>query len=778
MGILSKPIVFGKYELIDRIAVGGMAEIFLARSASLGGVTRTCVIKRILPEYSADRQFVSMFIDEARITIGLDHPNIVRLFDFGQVDGTYFMAMEYVEGVDVVDVLRLNKRLGEDLDFNASAFTAMSMARGLHHAHVQRDYRGNLLGIVHRDVSPHNIFLSWMGDVKVGDFGIASAKNKLTVTQAGTVKGKFAYMSPEQATGGVIDARADVWACGVVMWEMLAGERLFAAESPVVTISRVVDMGVPKPSEAKDSVPEELERICMNALVRPLDQRYQTAAEMADDIEGYLDDQGYGKTEFASYLQELEWEEGQTTRTTSLGLPQSVQSAPSVPDGEDPLPSAVHRARKVNEDDDIKDLLEKLGREPDLWTLVKIGDRHKELSNKAAALSAYRTAAAVFAHRGLLVQAVCAYEGARGLLTPNEIHADLEDLGRLRDQPRRTLTSHLRNVDLDGYWGLLQSVDKSGLGAEDGEETVMRHPAPLFGRLLPGDFARLAEACRVRRMPVGEIIVREGDRGSSLFAVGRGRLVVHCLPGSNSSGGSFPGQEIPGARELLEQSTDASGRSLAQRRIYLSALADGDFFGEFSFLTGRPRSATVETIQETLLLEIEGDTTDSLLRSDPVFKEPLLEFYKDRVGELMLAKNPVFAVLSSNDRRELLTRAKMRRYRDEEIVVREGEVSEDMFFIKHGEVEVFREDGGLPIFINKLREGEFFGEVAALHNSPRTASVRAMGEVELFSITKTDLEEILSREQRVRDLFEAAIQWRSAETKARMAESRRIFEGI
>src|SRR3954469_19921453 len=159
---LQMPMAFGRYELLQLLAVGGMAEVFLARSRT-GGIERTCVIKRVLPRYSTSRQFVSMFIAEARLTIGLDHENIVRLFDFGQVDGAYFMALEYVEGCDLVDVLRAQKGRGEGIPPAAAAYIARSTLRALHHAHALKDHRGRPMGIVHRDVSPQNVFLGWNG---------------------------------------------------------------------------------------------------------------------------------------------------------------------------------------------------------------------------------------------------------------------------------------------------------------------------------------------------------------------------------------------------------------------------------------------------------------------------------------------------------------------------------------------------------------------------------------------------------------------------------------
>ncbi len=781
----SEPVIFGKYELIDRIAVGGMAEIFLSRSASIGGVVRTCVIKRILPEYSADRQFVSMFIDEARITIGLDHANIVRLFDFGQVAGTYYMAMEYVDGFDLVDVLRLHKRTGPPMPAPAAAYVARCMCAGLHHAHVQKDHRGLPLGIVHRDVSPHNVFVSTHGEVKIGDFGIASARNKLTVTQAGTLKGKFAYMAPEQTTGSVIDHRADVWATGVTLYEMLTGARLFASENPVATIARVTTAEVKPPSLKQPSVSSELDDIVLTSLERDLDKRYNSADMMRLELDRYLGKEGYGQKQFADYLSRLEW-----TDDTAPSRRAPVREATTNPFA--PVPSIIQRTPAVSTDEKVKALVEKLRKEPDLWTLVAIGERHAELENKRAALSALRTAAAVFANKGLLVQGICALKCARRLLSENELKADYQALAKLRGHDRDDLMAYLQEADTDGFWGLLQAVDREG-GLDEDDVTNVLHPAPLFGRLPPDDFVRLVMATKTRLVAVGERIVEEGEAGNALYAVGHGKVVVRCRPGSRD--GTFPASDDDGDEDTeggalrpedleamptgnFNKDTFQDVLGPDQDRIYLSALADGDFFGEFSFLTGRPRSATVESITDVLLLEIDQQAADNILRNDPAFKQPLLDFYKERVGELMMAKNPVFAVLSQQDRRELLMRSKLRRYSDQGIVVGQGDISEEMYFIKHGEVEVYRDEQGLPVFINKLREGEFFGEMAAVHGTPRSANVRAMGDVELFCMDKSDLDEILAREPKVRELFAQAIQWRAEEATQRLAETRRIFEGV
>jgi serine/threonine protein kinase/CRP-like cAMP-binding protein len=749
------PTPFGKFELIDRIAVGGMAEIFLARSQSFGGVTRTCVIKRILPEYSADSQFVSMFIDEARITIGLDHPNIVKLIDFGQHAATYYMAMEYVDGYDLVDILRLHKRQNSALPYDACAFIALGMCSGLHAAHTQKDYRGNPLGVVHRDVSPHNVLISSLGEVKVADFGIASAKNKLTVTQAGTLKGKFAYMAPEQCTGALVDARTDVWATGVTLFEMLTSSRLFASETPMATIQKVLNAPLAAVNTRRPGVPAALEAIVGRALERDLKKRYQSADEMADDLRRYLAPTKYGESDFSRFLGGLEWVEDTTP---------SRRANPKKLDPFAALPSVVYRAPLLQSDPEVRALVGRFQKEPDVWLLVDIAAVHAKRGDTSLALGALRTAAAIFASRALLVQSICAFGDARRWMGPEQYMSELIDLASIRGASREELAAYFRSHDHGGAWDLVSAVDNHVSGGDD-EATSLLHLAPLFGRLPANEYARLVNALVVREVTVGTAVLAEGQTGASLFAVGRGRLVVSCqsvLPEEDAT--------------VSQSNATIDDRSAPiSERVYLSALADGDFFGEFSYLTGRPRSATVEAITVCRILEVTPEVTARILRSDPAFNEPLLEFYKERVGELMMAKNPIFALLPHEDRKTLLAKSVLVRLADEEIVVRQGEISEDMYFIKHGEVEVYRDEDGLPVFINKLREGDFFGEMAAIHGTPRSASVRAMGDAEVFRMQRTDLEAIFDREPRLRRLIETAIEKRASEATARLLESRSLF---
>ncbi|MBN2359426.1 MAG: cyclic nucleotide-binding domain-containing protein [Deltaproteobacteria bacterium] len=775
----SKPVQqFGRYEILDRIAVGGMAEILLARSASLGGIARTCVIKRVLPAYSSDLKFVTMFIDEARITIGLNHRNIVTLYEFGQHDGAYFMAMEYVDGTDLAELMAKLFARGESVDPRAAAYIARSMCHGLHYAHSKRDHAGQPLGIVHRDISPHNVLLSRKGEVKLTDFGIATARNKLSATMPGTVMGKSPYMSPEQAVGERVDARTDIWATGVILYEMLTGDRLFAAENLVATLVRVLNDPILRPSAKQPRVPPELDAIVLRALDRDIAHRYQTAEEMAADFDLLLGQEPYDASDLAAALAHLEWSGVTSPMRPSLSI-QPAAAGPRSPTRPQP--------HLQIDDEQIRSLLASLRTEPSLWTLVALGDRYRALGQPEVARSAYRTAAAVFAFQGLLIAAVCALDPVPGLSgdpgqsSPGGDGEKAQDLMALADLEignRGELEALLQRFDGHGFWPLLQMVDPRDLGGELTGAVTQRARTPLFGFLAPREFTELARAVQVRAVAPGEIVIREGERSESLFAVGRGRLVVHCTPGSRDEVAALvatPGSER--TETDADESTANDGRSPPTgERVYLAALADGDFFGEFSFFTRRPRSASVEAVTDCLLVEMERGVVDTVLDRDPTTSEPLLQFYKERVVELLMAKSPLLALFSPADRHELVRRSTLEQYRDSVQIVTQGERNDAFYFIKMGEVEVFSTDSnGLSIFVNKLRPGQFFGEIAALKNVPRTVSVRSMGLVTLLRISAADLNEMLDREPRVRGMFEQTIESRQAQLEERVDEHERIF---
>ncbi|TNE48677.1 MAG: PEGA domain-containing protein [Deltaproteobacteria bacterium] len=286
---MKKPIPFGKYYLMDRIAVGGMAEVFKAKTFGIDGFEKVVALKRILPNIAEDEEFIMMFSDEAKIAVKLSHANIVQIFDLGQDEGSYFIAMEYIHGRDLRTIFdRSRRKGGNKLDPKMVAYVMARVCEGLDYAHRKKDDEGQPLHIVHRDVSPQNILLSYEGDVKIIDFGVAKAQNKMSRTQAGILKGKFAYMSPEQIQGLPLDQRSDIFALGIVFYELLTAQRLFVGESDFHTLEMIRNMKLEPPSSKNPAIPPALDEITMKALSRDLNQRYTWASEMHEDLQRFL----------------------------------------------------------------------------------------------------------------------------------------------------------------------------------------------------------------------------------------------------------------------------------------------------------------------------------------------------------------------------------------------------------------------------------------------------------------------------------------------------------
>ena len=283
-----QPVRFGKYFLLDKVAVGGMAEIFRAKSFGHSGFEKVVVIKRILSQFAGNEDFVEMFIDEAKLSVELTHPNIVQIYDFGKIEDSFFIAMESVQGKDLRSILRRQAERGEYMPLEVSAFIAHEMACGLDFAHKKTNPIGLPLNIVHRDISPSNVLISYGGHVKVVDFGIAKAESASDSTESGVLKGKFQYMSPEQAMAAPIDHRSDIFSLGICLWEMLTGNRLFKRKTGLASLDAVRAGEIPLPTSFNPTVPPELEQICMRALTAEIGERYQEACHMQADLQNFL----------------------------------------------------------------------------------------------------------------------------------------------------------------------------------------------------------------------------------------------------------------------------------------------------------------------------------------------------------------------------------------------------------------------------------------------------------------------------------------------------------
>lgn len=323
---------FGKYQLVRRLAFGGMAEIFLARLQGEQGFAKRVVLKRILPQYGTDENFVRMFIDEAVIAARLTHPNVVQVYDFGDVNGVYYIAMEWVDGLDLSQVLKKQGAANQSLSAAQVAAIGEGICRGLGYAHNFAEDDGRALQIVHRDISPHNIMLSRSGEPKVMDFGIAKAEERATRTRTGMIKGKIAYMAPEQVQGKPLDKRADQFSVGLVLWECLTGNRVFTGDTDFELLRKVTECNIVPPSQVRADVPPELDRIVMRAVSASADDRYPDLADLEQELSAFRFSLGaQGAVKLGQLVDELSPRRpsGAVRQTTGVqdGAPPSASSS-------------------------------------------------------------------------------------------------------------------------------------------------------------------------------------------------------------------------------------------------------------------------------------------------------------------------------------------------------------------------------------------------------------------------------------------------------------------
>jgi len=277
----------GRYDLIRQLATGGMAEIYLAAARGVEGCDKLVVIKRMLPTLAVDAEYVSMFLDEARLIAQLSHSNIVQFHDVEARDGEYFIVMELLRGGDVLQLLKATIARPRLFPLDAALVIVLGLCAALHYAHEKNGSDGKPLGIVHRDISPANVFVTFAGGVKLLDFGVARAEGRSAKTRFGVIKGKLSYSSPEQARGEVVDRRSDIFSLSTLLWELTTQIKLFRGANDYEVLQSVLDRDAPRPSDVHPDYPRELERIVMKGLRRDPRERYQTAQELQIDLEQF-----------------------------------------------------------------------------------------------------------------------------------------------------------------------------------------------------------------------------------------------------------------------------------------------------------------------------------------------------------------------------------------------------------------------------------------------------------------------------------------------------------
>lgn len=295
----------GPYQLHQKVARGGMAELFLADYVREDGFRRKVAVKRILPHLAGNQDFIKMFTREARVAALLQHPNVVQIFDYGNIENAYFIAMEFIDGKNLGEVLKV---LNRGLPVDIAVFIMSQICKGLDYSHNKKDETtGEPFKIIHRDISPQNLLISYQGEVKISDFGISKAQSEPSLTQAGVVKGKLAYLSPEQALGEAVDHRADIYALGLVFYETLSGKRVYEFGNEVDAIRKIPVMDIEPLRNAISDIPEELNRIVMTCLEKQKDLRYQNASAVHADLISFKKQQNsaFGTSDLAAFMKKF-----------------------------------------------------------------------------------------------------------------------------------------------------------------------------------------------------------------------------------------------------------------------------------------------------------------------------------------------------------------------------------------------------------------------------------------------------------------------------------------
>lgn len=802
---------FGRYDLLEKIGEGAASEVFVARSDGFEGLFRSSALKRMKADLCSDVVLVSRFIEEARLAVRVEHPGTIGVDDFGRVGGVYFIAYELVDGVTLEELISKVTARGLMIDPRGAAFIMRAVATAVDAVHKTKGAEGKPLGLVHADLQPKNVLVSRDGKVKLRGFAAPSLfqGESASVFLDALGPSGIAHQAPEVVAGGLPTPRGDVWSLGALAFELLTGEQLFAPTPRIEELVNAVrSVPIAPPSSRFAGVPSALDAIVDEALVRVLDKRASDAGAWGASLGEYLAGAGYDEAKFVRTLVDLDGDDArgsapgrQATKvqrfTKRSAAPDPVEMASAQPtSGSMPSPRGTSSSMATSNARPAASrvhLVEQLHKDPGPWGLVRLAERTVDDGRADDATAMFRAAAIVFASRGLLAHALCAHDGARRALSADENAHDLMRLAELGEGNLALRQTELRRVGGLAWLEALRA-QTDGLDAP-----ISSAPStPFLSALPPEAFARLGARARVRRAPAGSYVLREGEPGDSLFAIGEGRLVVTCTSSTIEPGEAdlesdeFEERTDPGigARRLsgvvvaagLEselKELDATNRlelvDPSQTRVFLSALTAGDLFGEFSFLTGRPRSASVEAVTTCRLVEITRAAVGGLLDQHLELRDAIEAFYKERVLEWMLAKNEVFSLLEPEARRALLSQCGVYDIPAGKVVVREGELHDAMYFIKRGEVEVTTNDAGLEVFINKLGAGEFFGEIAALEGGPRRANVRAVTDLEVFRIGRSDLQHVLADAPDVKAKLARAMKARSDEIRRRIAEQRSVL---
>lgn len=715
---------FGRYQLVRRIAAGGMAEIFLATTVAVEGFEKQLIIKRMLPKWSREENFVAKFIDEARICSRLHHSNIVLVMDFGRHEDHYYLALEYLYGVDLAEVIKEARRRRIRVPDALAAYIIEQVSLGLDHAHDQKEPDGSPAGIVHRDISPGNVMLTFSGQVKVADFGIALATSRTSATEPGTIHGKVAYMSPEQARGEPLDRRTDIYSTGLMLYEMLAGVRAINAPQPKDLLRYAQRPRFAAVESHRDDLPPELADIVRLATHPDRDERYKTGHEFAEELQKYR-----AKTRslesnhtLSRFLRDL----------FPNGPPEKkgAQAAVKATKVLGPDPVAAKEASAALERTEMSTAwerqaavyLRRIIEEPNVWTLVELADQAKSRSLDHIARGLYRAAAAKLMQQGMVLSALVTFKAlieAGGTYGPH-LEKEILELRRVKGKSNAELSA-LATVDDP----LVDPVLSRLFFAHDDHRppTVMPEPAVLLG-LGDTEFLALLRVIRFRTAAAGTILVKQAAVGGSWFMLGKGRVV-------------------------------ATARSKESRTQTVDSFAHGDVFGETAIF-GQPSPISVLAFDDVEYFDVRCDDLNRLSADMPELRRRIEAIYRDRVADALLWQSPLFSVLSAKERKRLLQSAKLQTFAVGDTLVSEGDTSDAIYILRSGNVAAYEGDAAVRSFTT----GEFFGEISALRRVARSHTVKATSAGEALVLDGGTLWKLARKNPDAQKHFDQAVEAR------------------
>ena len=723
----------GRYQLLKHIASGGMGEIFLARSASLDGLSKDVVVKRILPELTASARFVSRFIDEARVSMTLSHQNIVQVFDFGQAEGSYYLVMEHVLGCDLQELLRMEHVKQGGLSPGIALYIIEEACKGLEYAHNCSDRSGAPLNLIHRDISPGNIMVTLDGGVKVGDFGIAKAAGQGGHTSTGMAVGKLHYMSPEQATDQTLDRRTDIFSLGLVLWELLVGRRPYAGKQDHTFLRQIMTAAIVPPSGKGARVSPEVDAAVMKCVAPDREQRWENCRALARALHElrarlYPDADSYG---LQTYLEEHEselristFDDFEQPTHFDLPVPAELRAKPEAPEEKDTAVAPGPDELTVDElSAPLQESVRRFEQAPTLWELVGMGSLCAQEGDLGGALGCYRIAAVKFAQADLLAHAlVCAKRMLE--MSPFEtLEPEFAALPDLVGKETKDVAGQLfvTGSRMDGILrGLLMMMPQV--------TASLRQETPLLSSLGGAAFAGLVHHAPLRRYEPGQAIVQQGAEGETMFLIGFGRAIVKA---SREDGDT----------------------------VNLASLTAGDVFGENSFFTGAPRSATVEAADTVEAVEIDRRLYLDVMKGNADAERILLRFYKERIVDVLLATSPTFGLLDPVQRRGILDQFDFRSFTRGDPVISPGVAADEIYLIKEGQARVYSGTGesgsGASVV---LGPGAMLGEHAALHGQPQPAGVIAETALEVLTLGAETFRTVMYQSPELRARIEAAAQ--------------------